>query len=77
MTEKPAYGTTEYYKQYFADIIADVATGDAAKDAATTLSLLQGFEQAIFEWMRYHEDAIQNYRELHRRFLLGDTSEDL
>ena len=76
MTEKPAYGTTEYYKQYFSDIIADVATGDAAKDAATTLALLQGFEQAIFEWMNYHEDAVKNYRELHRRFLLRDTSEN-
>ena len=77
MTKQPEYGTTEYYKNLFADCIGDLATGDAAKDAATTLALLQGFEQAIFEWMSYHEDAVKQYRELHRRFLLGDTSEDI
>jgi hypothetical protein len=76
MTEKPAYGTTEYYKEYFSDCIGDAATGDPTADAATTIALLQGFEQAIIEWMTYHEDAVKQYRELHRRFLLGDTSEN-
>ena len=59
------------YKSLFADIIGDV--GDELPDAdERAIEILDGFEQAIISWMKYHEDAAARYRELHRRFLLQD-----
>ena len=76
MFEVANYGSPEYYKELFADIVIDAATGDADQDRKTAINMLQGFEQAIIEMMKYHEDSIQRYRELHGRFLLCKTEED-
>ena len=70
------YGTIEHYSKLFQDIITDVATGDANTDRETAVNLLQGFENAIIEMMKYHEDAIKQYRELHGRFLLCKQADD-
>ena len=76
MFEVSNYGSPEYYKELFADIIVDAATGDADQDRQTAINMLQGFEQAIFEMMKYHEDAVTRYRELHARFLLCKTADE-
>ena len=66
------YGTPEHYAELFADILADVATGIPEEDKQTIINVMAGFEQAIIRWMKYHEDSITRYRELHRLFLLGE-----
>ena len=76
MFEVANYGSPKYYQELFADIVIDAATGDVNQDRQTAINMLQGFEQAIIEMMKYHEDSIQRYRELHGRFLLCKTEED-
>ena len=77
MNEKdtPVYGTVEHYAEMFSDILADCATGQDEQDLETIANVMAGFEQAIFIWMKYHETAIDNYRELHRRFILGTLTD--
>ena len=70
------YGSIEYYAELFGDIIADAATGETDKDRQTAVNLLQGFEKAICDWMKYHEDAVTRYKELHGRFLLCKSPDD-
>lgn len=70
------YGTTDCYRHMFADILADVASGDAKRDFDTSVAIMEGFELAIIDWMKYHEDAAKSYRELHGRFLLCKNSTD-
>lgn len=48
------FGTTEYYKEMFADLIADVqhdspVTGD---------NLVEAFKLAIAEWREYHAEQV-------------------
>ena len=73
MTESEAcFGTEEYYCEQFSDILADCATGREREDLITVRNTMAGFERAIINWMNYHDDALKRYRELHRRFILGD-----
>ena len=78
MTDKdtPVYGTVEHYAEMFGDILADCATGRPEQDLETIANAMAGFERAIIEWMKYHETAIANYRELHRRFILGTLTDN-
>ena len=62
--------TAEVYRRLFADILADVGTGEPQRDSDTAVSIMEGFELAIIDWMKYHEEAIKSYRDLHGRFLL-------
>ena len=64
------YETANYYRQLFSDILADVGTGEPKRDADTAVAIMEGFELAIIDWMKYHEQAIKSYRDLHGRFLL-------
>ena len=59
----------EWFREQFADILADVSVGDRDRDKATAVNMMEGFELAINDWLSYHEDAIKSYRELHARFL--------
>ena len=59
----------EWFREQFADILADVSVGDRDRDKATAINMMEGFELAINDWLSYHEDAIKSYRELHSRFL--------
>lgn len=70
------YGTIDHYSKLFKNIIADAATGDVNTDRKTAVNLLQGFENAIIEMMKYHEDVLKQYRELHGRFLLCKQADD-
>lgn len=64
------YGTADFYRHHFGDILADVATGEPKRDLATAIAIMEGFELALIDWMKYHEDAAKSYRDLHGRFLL-------
>ena len=55
-------------QEYFQDILADVEA-----DNQTAIVVLQAFEGAICDWMKWHEDQAAKYKDLHRRFLLGDV----
>ena len=52
----------------FSDVLSDLESNDQ-----TAIAVLQSFEAAICDWMKYHEDQAAKYRELHRRFLLADV----
>lgn len=66
------YGTVEYYSEQFSDFLSDAATGDKEEDEKTVANIMAGFEQAIISMMKYHEDAIATYRDIHSRFLVGE-----
>ena len=66
------YGTVDYYRESFSDFLADAATGDKEEDEKTIANIMAGFEQAIISMMKYHEDAIATYRDIHSRFLVGE-----
>ena len=68
------YGTVDYYSEQFSDFLADAATGDREEDEKTVANIMAGFEQAIISMMKYHEDAIATYRDIHSRFLVGELS---
>ena len=70
------YGTAEVYRRLFADILADVATGEPKRDIDTAVAIMEGFELALIDWMKYHEGAAKSYRELHGRFLLCKSPTD-
>jgi hypothetical protein len=70
------YGTADFYRHHFGDILADVGTGEPKRDLDTAVAIMQGFELAIIDWMKYHEDAAKSYRNLHGRFLLCKGPED-
>tara|TARA_Y100000401_G_scaffold96288_1_gene83302 strand:- start:1790 stop:2041 length:252 start_codon:yes stop_codon:yes gene_type:complete len=72
--DPPCYGTVEHYAEMFSDILADCGTGDKEKDLETIANIMAGFERAIINWMKYHETAIDSYRELHRSFIIGTLS---
>ena len=59
----------EWFREQFADILADVSVGDRDRDKATAVNMMEGFELAINDWLSYHEEACQSYRELHAKFL--------
>ena len=70
------YETAEVYRRLFSDILADVATGEPKRDSDTAVAIMEGFELAIIDWMKYHEESIRSYRDLHGRFLLCKGPED-
>lgn len=47
---KPEYGTREYYKEVFADYLADI-NSDTPK---ITYSIVRGFFDALQDWRDYH-----------------------
>ena len=55
-------------QEYFTDILSDLDN-----DSQTAIAVLQAFEGAIIDWQQWHEDQVQNYRDLHRRFLMADV----
>ena len=55
-------------QEHFRDIL-----GDLDADNQTAVVVMQAFEGAIIDWMQWHEDQVQNYRDLHRMFLHADV----
>ena len=73
---KPRYGTIEYYSQYFSDILADCGTGNYEDDIETLSKLLYAFEDAITNWLDYHEHSAGVYRLAWQRFLAIERSNE-
>ena len=57
------YGTVEYYAEMFGDILADV---DSAQPEYAE-SILQGFVQAVNDWLKYHDEQTKAYKVLRER----------
>lgn len=57
------YGTTEFYKEQFADILADVSA-DSPEYADY---IFKGFLYAVEDWMTYHADQVDAYSKLRER----------
>ena len=77
---KHAYGTVEYYRDYFADVIGDVGTYDEIeRNRETIANVIAGFREAIEEWMVYHDTSARSYRELINAFNMSglDTPQQL
>ena len=55
-------------QEHFQDILSDLDN-----DSQTAIAVMQAFEGAICDWMQWHEDQAKKYRDLHRRFLVGDV----
>ncbi|MFZ8903652.1 MAG: hypothetical protein ACO20I_06940 [bacterium] len=63
---RPAYGTVEYFEQYFSDVLADAGDG---YDPQAGLRIMEGFQKAIESWLKYHQDSAANYDQLLTIFL--------
>ena len=57
------YGTVEYYAEMFGDILADV---DSERPEYAE-SILQGFVQAVNDWLKYHDEQTKAYKVLRER----------
>ena len=80
--KKEAYGTVEYYKTYFLDILADAANhDDIDKNLPQMQRILEGFKLAVEEWLQYHTTAATTYQRLLQAFLADgsvvDEADDL
>ena len=69
------YGSVEYYRDYFADVIGDVGSSDNIKDNRKTISnILLGFKIAVQEWCDYHKTCAESFHELMDEFLDNATN---
>ena len=57
------YGSTEFYKEMFSDILADVQSDDPQ----TSENILKGFYLAIEDWFEYHDKQAREYAALRKR----------
>tara|TARA_Y100000401_G_scaffold112873_1_gene112831 strand:- start:423 stop:656 length:234 start_codon:yes stop_codon:yes gene_type:complete len=64
---KNEYGSVEYYKNYFSDIIGDA--GDDDDNFARADAIMEGFNLAIEDWMKWHRNAAKNFQHLQDRLL--------
>lgn len=59
------YGSIEYYRDYFADIIGDVSgSDDIEQNRKVIANVMAGFRMAIKESILYHDVSAESYREL-------------
>lgn len=58
------YGSIEYYENMFADILADVGTGNSAQNDIASINILLGFERAVQGWLDYHQQSATSYIKL-------------
>lgn len=69
------YGSVEYYRDYFADVIGDVGSSDNVKANRKTISnILLGFKLAVQEWSDYHKTCAESFHELMDEFLDNSTN---
>lgn len=63
------YGTVEYYKELFSDILADVGCRDSVdENLVEGTKILAGFEAAINDWINYHETAALSFQKIKDAF---------
>ena len=60
MTDKSEYGTVEFYKNLFSDILGDI--GDDGPDPSA--NIIEAFIMSLDEWHAYHQGAAKRYQEL-------------
>ena len=63
------YGSVEYYEQMFSDILADIATGRQEEDDETSKKILSAFELSIQNWIDYHQQSVDTYKQLLLQYL--------
>ena len=67
------YGTAEYYRDHFSDILSDVGCYDSPDDnRPNVVAILRGFQLAIESWLKYHESAVTSYKELRDGIIAED-----
>ena len=65
VVNKPQYGSVEYYRDYFADIICGVSESDDIEQSRKVIAnIMAGFRMAIKESILYHDVSAESYREL-------------
>ena len=65
VVSKPQYGSVEYYRDYFADIICGVSeSDDIEQNREVIANIMAGFRMAIKESILYHDVSAESYREL-------------
>jgi hypothetical protein len=57
------YGTPEFYKEQFSDLLADVEAGDPM----ISENILKGFYLAIEDWFEYHDKQAREYAAIRKR----------
>lgn len=62
-TPELRYDSRPYYAELFADILADVN----ADDPGVAERILQGFTDAVTDWMIYHEKQADEYKRVFER----------
>ena len=60
---KNEYGTVEYYKNHFSDIIGD-AGDDDEDNFARANAIMEGFMQAVEVCMVHHRSAARSFQHL-------------
>lgn len=59
------YGSVEYYRDHFADLIGDVSgSDDIEQNREVIANVMAGFRMAIKESILYHDASAESYREL-------------
>ena len=69
MTNKPPFGSVEYYSKLFQDIICD-AQPDCPQYGD---NIVQGFLLAIAEWRQYHIDQVKELERVNRQLQAGEA----
>tara|TARA_B100001248_G_scaffold236402_1_gene199777 strand:+ start:342 stop:695 length:354 start_codon:yes stop_codon:yes gene_type:complete len=63
------YGSVEYYRDHFADLIGDVSgSDDIEQNCKVIANVMVGFRMAIKESILYHDVSAESYRELMNKF---------
>ena len=63
------YGSVEYYRDHFADLIGDVSGSDDIEQNRKVIdNVMAGFRMAIKESILYHDVSAESYRELMNEF---------
>ena len=57
------FGSPEYYKELFSDILADIGNEPVDHEHELTYkqAMLEGFKQAVISWQQYHDERSQQY----------------
>jgi hypothetical protein len=64
------FGSVDYYREHFADVIGDVGSSDNVQDnVKTAVKMLLGFKLAVQEWYEYHDACAVSFQELMNEFL--------
>ena len=76
-SDKPEYGSVDYYREYFSDVLCDAGSGEDLEDQIeASMKILEGFKQAVESWLHYHRTSAATYEDLLNNFLKRDFIDD-